>query len=239
MSLLKKIFVYEIKNRLILLTLSFLANLQIMYSNKENLLFLVAKPLLKSEGYKNIYFIFQNISELFSLYLNVIFFLSVQLVFIVAVSHFISFLLPSSKQVNHKKFKRTSKFLLSFLLILLILTNNIIIPSTTFFFLGFSDKHNLNSAFDLLFEANLLVYWSYCKNVYVNSITFFIIFSIMFILTTINATKAPLRKNFRKPFYCTFCLLSTVFSPPDVIAQLSIFFFLLLIFEGNIFLKYY
>ena len=81
----------EIKNRLILLLLTWLSTILVSYFYKETLLFIVVQSntfINVNEHLAFFYFIFTDVTEILSVYLKLIMFLSSQIFFIYLIYHF-------------------------------------------------------------------------------------------------------------------------------------------------------
>lgn len=91
-------YLLELKNRFILLFLSWVSVIFVSYFYKETLLFLFIEPdyLFITFNIKSpfSYFIFTDIFEIFSVYIQLILFVSLQVLFIFLLYHFFVFLIP-------------------------------------------------------------------------------------------------------------------------------------------------
>lgn len=130
-----KKFFYEIKNRTMLIVVGCLFTFQVFYFNKENFLFFLAQPLLQGNNDPKInYFMFQNVSEIFSLYFDILFFATSQVFSFAFSFHAAAFALPASKPIEQARFKKFTRNTLSFWLLMVHITAAHLVPSTTFFF---------------------------------------------------------------------------------------------------------
>ena len=115
----------EIKNRLILLLLTWFSTVLVSYLYKETLLFIIAQPNTFTNVNEHLaffYFIFTDVTEILSAYLKLIVFLSSQILFIYLIYHFFLFLSPALFQFEYLHFKFTLQlvsfvFMFSFILI--------------------------------------------------------------------------------------------------------------------------
>ena len=73
----------EVKNRLLLLILTCLSTLFVCYLYKETVLFLLVQPnsFMTNSNSKMFYFIFTNVTEIFSVYIQLIKFVCFQVFF--------------------------------------------------------------------------------------------------------------------------------------------------------------
>ena len=132
-----KTYLLEIRNRLILTFLTWLSIVMVSYLYKETLLFLLLQPnklLESSKDPYSFYFIFTNVTELFSVYIQLIIFLSTQIVFIYLLYHCFSFLSLAFFNWEYRLFLSFLKLSLSVWCFSIILTNYILIPLTWNFF---------------------------------------------------------------------------------------------------------
>src|SRR6478672_4876203 len=152
------IYALEIKNRLILTFLTWLSLIIVSYLYKETLLFLVLQPNKLFESSANsFYFIFTNVTEIFSVYVQLAFFLSTQIGFIYFIYHCFNFL---NLALFSWEYYLSSVFLkLSFIVwcFSIILANYIIIPITWDFFFSFQ-RLAFDQCISLHFEAKLNEY---------------------------------------------------------------------------------
>src|SRR6476620_2686894 len=87
-----RIYLLEIRNRLILICLTWLSIAIVSYSYKETLLFIIVQPNKFFESDADFYFIFTNVTEIFSAYVQLTIFLSIQIVFVYFIYHCFNFL---------------------------------------------------------------------------------------------------------------------------------------------------
>ena len=106
----------ELKNRLLLLLFTFLLILLVSYLYKEIILFLVIQPnsFLINIDSKLLYFIFTNVTEIFSVYIQLIKFLCLQISFLYLIYHCFTFLNLTMFQAEYYYLKF---FLVNFILI--------------------------------------------------------------------------------------------------------------------------
>lgn len=225
----------EIKNRLFLLLFTWLSTLFICYLYKETLLFLLVQPnrFMTSSSIK-FYFIFTNVTEIFSVYIQLITFLCFQIFFLYFIYHCFIFL-------NLAMFKMESSYLRTFLKLSMLiwicsifLNNFILVPITWKFFLSFQDI--ISSKFiHLYFEAKLNEYLTFYILIYYLCIFYCQIFTILFFFFNYISNKTKVIKKFRKLYYYFFVIFSTLISPPDVFSQIFISGLLILIYELLVF----
>ena|SRR6476620_2444763 len=229
-----RIYLLEIRNRLILTFFTWLSMVVVTYSYKETLLFIILQPNKLFESGMDpysFYFIFTNVTEIFSVYIQLIIFLSTQIVFIYFIYHCFNFL--SLALFNWEYYLFTLFLKLSFIVwcFSIILTNYVIIPLTWDFFFSFQ-KLASDQFMSLHFEAKLNEYLNFYVSLYYLCIFYCQTFTIIiFFLSFVNSNFITIKK-FRKLYYYIFVLFSTLVSPPDIISQILIS--LLLIFSYEI-----
>ena len=226
----------ELKNRFYLLFLTCFSFMIIGYYYKKVLLFLLLEPNIYKTNSQN-YFIFTNVTEIFSVYLKSTFFFSFQIFLLFLYYHIRSFILPSLFIIEYLYLKYISNLILIIWVWSILIFNYFLMPLIWEFFLSF----NNNSGVSLYFEAKLAEYLNFYITFYYIVVLYCQIFSfIIFFLNYFNANTVLIKK-FRKLFYFFLVLFSTLISPPDIFSQLfislnMICFFEMLVF--NIMLKY-
>ena len=219
----------EIKNRFILLIINLLTTLLTCYFYKEILLFLITRFYLNSI---NFYFIFTDITELFSVYIQLITFISFQICFIYFFYQIYMFVSPAlfcQELVFITFFLKLSSF---FFIIAIFFFNCILIPLSWNFFLSFQSSM-------FYFEAKLNNYLEFYKNIYFLSISYCQSFTLLFFFFIDINSKLLYIKKFRKLYYYIFLLLATLISPPDILSQICISFILTCIYEFLLFVFFF
>ena len=108
----------EIKNRLILLLITWISTILISYFYKETLLFIIIQPNLFiniNEHLDFFYFIFTDVTEVLSVYLKLVMFLSFQTLYIYITYHLFVFLSSAFFYLEYLYFKFSIKVLFFFL----------------------------------------------------------------------------------------------------------------------------
>lgn len=223
----------EIKNRLLLTLLTCISVFLISYFYKETLLFLIVQPSIFKNYNKSLsffYFIFTDVTEILSIYLDLLKFLTLQIFFSFIIYHFFIFISSALFQFEYKKLKLHLKNFLYAWLSSAFISSYYLIPSTWNFFLSFQSLHS-NYSFNLHFEAKLSEYISlYISFYYIFGfyVEFFIF--ILMILTSLKFYSNYLKK-FRKFLYYCFIILSTSITPPEVTSQCLISLITIIIYE--------
>ena len=232
----------EIQNRIILLFLTWLFTLFTCYLYKEAILFFILNfthffhSTFENQTTFN-YFIFTDVTEVFYVYMNLIIFISNQTVLFSFFYHFLMFLSPSLYKFEYNSFYFLIKISFFIFIVFILTLNFFLMPLSWNFFLNF--QHNVFSFIPIFFEAKISEYLTYYINFYhlclLNSQ-----FSLLMLIYIHHFSKnAKEIKKFRKIFYFTFVIFSTLITPPDVISQLYFSFFFILIYETIVFLNFY
>ena len=231
------IYYLEIKNRFFLLFVCWLCVTFTCYMYKEILLFLfvnfsnyIVLSALKP------YFIFTNVTEIFSVYTQLIFFISNQVLFIKFCYHLLMFLSLGLYRFEYVNLKFTLKVLVLSWGLSLFLVNQILVPLSWNFFLSFQESNELKTI-TLFFEAKLSEYFDFYINLYYICLLNFQFFILLTLI--INNLSADLSKvkSVRKIFYFIFVIFSTLTTPPDVLSQLFVSSLLIIIYELLIFFR--
>jgi len=233
------IYYLEIKNRIFLSLVSWLSVGIICYFYKETLLFL----FISFSNYSALtgskpYFIFTDVTEIFTVYAQLIFFISNQILFIKLNYHVLMFLSLGLYKFEYTNLKFAFKILLSSWIVSIFLLNKILMPLSWNFFLSFQDQTNLKTV-ALFFEAKLNEYFNFYISLYYICLLNFLFF--IFVALFINNISDDLSKiqSFRKIFYFIFVMFSTLTTPPDILSQLLLSFILILNYEILIWIKIY
>jgi Sec-independent protein secretion pathway component TatC len=96
-------FFSELRVRLILILISWFITLIISYENKEILLFILIKPVILSKSSDTFYFIATSLTDIFSVYLQVVYFVSNQLTIFFLIWQFLSYITPALYYFEYKK----------------------------------------------------------------------------------------------------------------------------------------
>jgi sec-independent protein translocase protein TatC len=237
-------YYFEIKNRLLIISFQWLFTTFICYCYKEKLLLFLFYPIYKTYLFNSDllsfyidYFIFTNVSDIFNVYFNIVVFFANQITIIFLFYHAIIFLSPGLYFFEYKKLIFLVKVFLLFYVFSFILTNEILLPLSWTFFLYHSKFHDSNKIIKFFFEPKATDYFNYYKNLYYLSLFNFclIAFGLGFVIY-LNDSLIKI-KIYRKIFYFSFILFSTVTTPPDVISQIILSLVLMVLYEFLIFYK--
>jgi len=222
----------EIKNRFILIFCTWIFCLSTCYHYKEPILFLVinSSSLFLNSNEKP-YFIFTNITEVFYVYLELVLFISNQVLTIMLIYQILMFLSFGLYQFELKKLKFLFQIFMLAWISSSFLLFSFVVPLTWKFFLSFQGNSINNHLVSFFFEAKLNEYLHYFISLYyVCLINCQFLVLLLIILNSVN-NKLKKTKTFRKLFYLIFIIFSTVVTPPDVFSQICISGILIIIYE--------
>jgi sec-independent protein translocase protein TatC len=229
----------EIKYRLFLILLNWLFTTWINFLYKNSLLFFVINSNSKFiNNYKQFYFIFTDISEIFYANLKIVFFISNQICLILIIYHLLIFLSLGLYKVELLKFRFFLKISLFTWLISAFVCYTYLIPASWYFFLSFQQNGTPQQPILFFFEAKLVDFIKYFIKFY--NLCFFncqFVICLTILLNRYTKTHTQI-KIFRKNFYLIFLLFSTIITPPEVLSQVVITFCLITIYEIITFLNY-
>lgn len=234
-------YFFEIKNRFILILYFFIFNFFFLYFYKEFLLFLVLKITcnnitLFSTSNFNPYFTFSNITDLFSIYLDLIVFCNNKLFFFFFFFQSVFFLCPAFYKTEFKKVFFFFKLSFFFFILSLLSSYFLVIPIVWDFFLKFQESLTTNYNKNFFFEIKLLKYLHFCKFFFIYCFLYFQLISLI-VFVIFQVFDPVFIKKFRKIFHCLFLIFSTVLSSPDFFfSQFFGYFFLIAFFEQLFFL---
>ena len=214
-----KVFSYylEIKNRLILLFFGWLSTVLVSYIFKEILLYIITLQKINN----NVYFIFTNVTEVFSAYTALIIFMGNQVLILYLCYHTIIFVTLGLYKSEYKNVIFAFKICFFLFFFSIIIFNKILFFSSWNFFLSFQNFINLKSL-TLHFEAKLNEYLSFYFKFYYLCIFYFQTFLLLILFISYIQNKFKIIKQFRRFFYYIFIVLSTLLTPPDIFSQITL-----------------
>ena len=225
-------YIIEIKNRFILLFITWFSVILVGYFYKEILLFLfLESEIFINNEFKVCYFIFTDVLEIFHVYIQLILFLSFQIMFLYSIYHSFIFFSYGLFINEYYYISYVLKTMLIVWFLSMFISKYILIPNMWNFFLNFQTINSVN----LQFEAKLNEY----LNFYINFYYIFVLYSqiltlLLFFFYYINAS-ILLIKKFRKLYYYIFVLFSTLVSPPEIFSQILVSCVLIFFYELFIF----
>jgi sec-independent protein translocase protein TatC len=224
-------FLLEIKNRIILMLVIFFLTVLASYLYKEILLFSIfyknAFIENNNEQVEIFYFIFTDVTEILTVYLKLITFLSYQISAIFFFYHCFVFIIPALYNLEYFYLRLTLKIISSNYLIFIVLSNYFILPIALNFFLSFQKTNIL--CFHL--EAKLAEYISFYIFFYYNSIIYLHFFTLIFLIFNFADIKIKSIKKFRKLCHYFLLISVTLISSPEIITQIILFLVFLFFYE--------
>jgi len=225
-------YILEIKNRIILLSITWFFIICISYLYKETLLFLfVESEIFITNEFKVYYFIFTDVIEVFSVYMQLILFFSLQILLTYIIYHVFIFLSPGLFIVEYLYLNRIVKTVLTIWGFSIIISKYILIPTMWDFFITFQNASYLN----LHFEAKLSEYLNFYIKFYYIFIIYCQIFTVLFFFFNYINVNSLLIRKFRKLYYYFLVLFSTLVSPPEIVSQVFVSFTLIFCYEMFVF----
>lgn len=222
-------YLFEIRNRLIFLSFCWIISVVVAYSNKETLLFLIVKSNAAVYYDKSFYFIATNITDLFSMYIELSYFIALQVTFIFGVFQLKSFLLPALYPGERKRLVLIYRICLFFWICSIIFLNRLVLPFCWEFFSSFFSTSN--SSVTIFLEVKVTEYLFFYMTTYYVTILLSQGFVLLFLFLNAQKEKLMFVRTTRKSFYFIFFLLATVITPPDVTSQLFLGSTFIIIYE--------
>ena len=226
-------YLSEFKNRFILLFITWISVIFVSYFYKETLLFLLVEPDLFNTFNMSsplYYFIFTDILEIFSVYIQLILFLSSQILFLYFLYHFFTFLSSGLFFFEYLYLSFVLKTVIVIWSLSVLLSKYVLIPLTWNFFISFKSL----SSITLHFEAKLNEYLNFYISFYYLCIFYGQIFTLLLFFLFYLNTSISVIKKFRKLYYYLVFIISTLISPPEILSQILISLFLIQNLDKNI-----
>ena len=227
-------YLIEFKNRIYLSTISLFLFLFVSFFYKETILFILTEPFLKLNHGKQIYFIFTDVTEIFSSYFTIIIFTSIQIPLIFLLQNLFLFFSSGFYKSEYNFIKHLLKISFIGWLISTFFAHYILIPFSWSFFASFQNLATSNFI-TFYFESKLNEYIYFYIELYVTFLIYFQIFLFSTSIISYKNVNLKFLKRFRKFYYFLFILFSTLVSPPDVFSQISYMFLTVLSYEFCLF----
>jgi sec-independent protein translocase protein TatC len=238
-------FFYEIQVRSLLILATWSFTFITCYFYKELILFNIVQPYLTIFNKSSCYFIFTNMTEIFSTHIFLCSFVTNQFVMFLLYYQVLLFLTPGLYKIECSFLNRILKINLIGLGCLITVFQKYLLPMSCEFFLTFQNAVNLH-AVNFYFEAKLNEYLDFYITFYFLLLLNFQFFLLIFLIGNRYTQIVQKATTFRKFFYFLFFISATVLTPPDIISQLLVCTSLIWIYEIvnflNIFqinIKYY
>jgi len=221
----------EIKYRFLYIIFSYLLNCIVLYFYINELIYIFILPLLKlnSINFSN-YFIFTGITDIFIVYLYLVLLCSLYLLYPFIIYNIKLFLKNSLYFYEYKFLLYLIILSLFFFMGSIFLLYFIILPLSWNFFISFENISEYN-IYNIYFESKIDNYLFLCCNILFYIILIFQLPVIVFILIWYRILNISFLFKSKKIIYIIFLLIATLFSSPDIISQLIVFFLLLILYE--------
>lgn len=223
-------YIVELKNRIFFLGFSWFTTVFTCYKYKETLLYLLVKANKELFDKNSFYFITTNLTEMFSVYIKICCFVSNQFLFMYLLYHFLVFISPGLYYTEYKNLSTYISLSICFNLTSVFLFNSIFLPYIWSFFLSYIET-SLNERINVFFEVQITDYLMFYVKFYWIFLFLSQLFLLFFISLLLISDKVNTIKTTRKIFYSLFLIFSTLITPPDIISQLILTFFFILVYE--------
>ena len=221
-------FILEIKNRAILLFITWFSTLLIGYFYKEILLFLfLESKIFITNDYKVDYFIFTDVIEVFSVYVKLVFFISLQILILYIFYHIFIYISLALFFIEYLYLFYVLKIIIIIWFLSIFFSKYILIPMMWKFFVNFQNISFIN----IYFEAKLSEYVDFYIKFYYIFVFYCQILTLLYFFFNYINMNILLIKKFRKLYYYFFLIFSTLISPPDILSQICISFICIFFFE--------
>lgn len=222
-------FFSELKVRLTLVILSWFLTGIISYLNKEVLLFMLIKPVLVSTSLDSFYFIATNFTDIFSVYLKVVYLITNQITMFFLIWQGFCYITPALFYFEYKKLRFTLFLGFGLLCGSIFLLNTYALPFCWQFFSSFQE--NPSKCVSIFLEIRITEYIAFYIFAYYITVILSQGFLLTFLFLDMLQSKLIFIKKSRKFFYVTFFVLATVMTPPEVISQIMLGCWLIFIYE--------
>ena len=225
------LYLLEIKNRFLFIIFAWISTIVICYIYKETLLFLIIKSNnIFSSSNTPLYYIFTNITEIFTIYIKVVNFIANQIFLIYFLYHILLFMSPGLYYYEYKYFFKIFSLGIFFWFFSIYILNNFFLPICWNFFISFQNEIN-----NFYFEAKINEYLNfYLTLYYICNVNCQIFMVLIFYLNSLKGNLNKM-KQLRKIFYLFFICFATIATPPDIISQLILLVSMICLLELLIF----
>lgn len=223
----------EIKNRLLLLLITWISIIFVGFVYKETLLFVFVKPTFYNSFINSPvfnYFIYTNISEIFTAFFQLIIFMANQIFFACFFYHILVFVTPGLYLFEYNYLKSIFRLGLFFWFISFFALNYFLLPASFYFFFGFQESFK-NKIISFYFEAKLTEYFQFYMSLYYICALNFQVFTILIVFLEYINISSTVVKNLRKFLYFFFVIFATLITPPDVFSQICLSLVVIIIYE--------
>ena len=227
------LFFNELKYRGIYCIYFFTLNFFLFLFFSKEILFLLVKPLLlvNSESINFTYFIFTDMADIFFLYIEISFIISIFLTIPKILIQVYIFLIQGLYKYEKNIIIFITVFTISLSFCLTFFLYLYIIPFIWVFFINFELTSN-ESLFGVYYEPKIKDYITFY--IMINkSIILALLFlpNLVFLLVLLKSDFIYVFFKYRKLVILLIFIIGGIFSPPDIFSQLVIAFFLLILYE--------
>ena len=212
-------YVLEIKTRIFLVAISWLLTAMACYCHKETLLFLLIKSNTKLYCMASFYFITTNLTEVFTVYLRLSYFVSTQFTFFVLLYHCLMFFAPALFRTEYNIIKQPVFISLGFLFLSILIFNILLLPLIWSFFLSFIKDSN--NSINIIFEAKIIEYYEFFTSTYFIVVFIGQLFGFVLFMLNVVKDKHKFVKVTRKVFYVFFFVTSYNYNTSRRIQSIS------------------
>ncbi len=228
-------YLYEIKNRTLLLLITWTTTFITCYLYKEIIVFIFIYPSLDLFKKTCIYFISTNLIEIFYTNLVICNFISINILIFYLFYHSLMFLAPGLYKNEIENILMTLFIYLFLNMLFITILYYFVLPKSWEFFLGF--QKTLNNDIKIYFEAQFYNYINFCIKLFkLTLLNCFVITLILFFLLFLKEKSLNIIKITRKFIYFLILIFSSIITPPDVFSQLLMSTITIFVFETIILL---
>jgi sec-independent protein translocase protein TatC len=229
----------EIKNRILLLFVTWISLLVVCYYFKEPLLFVFINSNTYYNELNNLsYFIFTDVREIFYVYLQLMFFIANQITICMLFYHSLMFFALGLYNSEFIQLQSTFKLFITVWLLSVILLKEFVVPFSGSFFLSFQNTNYSLQPTSFFFEARIVEYLNYFINLYYICLINCQMLALLTLVVNHVSERKKIIQSFRKLFYFLLVVFSTLTTPPDVASQIIVSLSLIIMYELLIFTKY-
>ena len=197
------------------------------------LLYVFMRFSIKSNDTGLVYFLTTDVAEVFVAYAQLSYYIGNQMVLIFIYLQVFVFLSTGLYPFERSYFKAVMVITIVGWISCVLTINNLIFPTSWNFFLRFQEYLSFQNVI-FYFEIKLNEYLKFYKSIYYLCTLLYQIIVLFFIFLDLFKTNLFIVKKLRKVFYLFFFIFSTFLTPPEVIYQLIISIFIIIMYELTI-----
>jgi sec-independent protein translocase protein TatC len=223
-------YLLEIKYRAFFSFIAWISLILNCYFFKETLLYTFIKFNSFYNNYEPTYFLITNVTEVFTTYLQLSYFIANQITFLFICYQIFLFISTGLYKFEYAYFKTTSIIIVIFWVLFVWVLNYTIFPVSWNFFLQFQNfmfAQNLT----FYFEAKLNEYWVFYITIYYLCCFAYQLMVLFWIFLSLFKTNFLIIKRLRKILYFAFFVIATIVTPPEVTHQLITSICIIIIYE--------